>query len=67
MYFPQIIKDLEQKKKNKTQGIVMVAITRDNETGEYTIYANNETKNDPFLKFVFSRILNYIRTTYEKE
>lgn len=69
MQFPEIIKELEMRKKNKdsVKGTVMVAITQDKEDGIYTLYTNSKLSNDPFIKTMLTRIQRYIETNYEED
>lgn len=64
MQFPQIIKDLERKKKNATKGTVMAAVTYDAEDNEYTIYTNTKLANDPFIKAMMMRVQEHISKNY---
>ena len=67
MQFPEIIKELEMRKKEKdtVKGTVMVAITQDIEDNSYTLYTNSKIGNDPFIKTMLTRIQKYIQTNYE--
>ena len=69
MQFPEIIKELEMRKKNKdtVKGTVMVAITQDKEDNSYTLYTNSKIGNDPFVKTMLTRILAYIKKNYEED
>lgn len=69
MHFPEIIKELEMRKKNKdsVKGTVMVAITQDIEDKSYTLYTNSKLSNDPFIKTMLTRIQRYIKTNYEED
>ena len=67
MHFPEIVKELEMRKKNKTsvKGTVLVAITFDKEDKAYTIYTNSKIGTDPFVKTMLTRIQDYIQNKYE--
>lgn len=69
MYFPEIVKELEMKKKSKdsVKGIVMVAITQDKEDNTYTLYTNSKIGNDPFVKTMLTRIQQYIEKNFEED
>lgn len=69
MQFPEILKELEMRKKSKesVKGTVMVAITQDKEDKAYTLYTNSKLSNDPFIKTMLTRIQKYIETNYEEE
>lgn len=69
MHFPEIVKELEMRKKNKdsVKGAVMVAITQDKEDNTYTLYTNSKLSNDPFIKTMLTRIQRYIETNYEED
>lgn len=69
MHFPEIVKELEMRKKNKdsVKGTVMVAITQDKEDNTYTLYTNSKLSNDPFIKTMLTRIQRYIETNYEED
>ena len=72
MQFPDIIKELEKKKKAKNlKGTPLVSIIYDSHVdnmgvtqGEYTIYINPKFDRDPFIKTMLSRIQNYIDKAY---
>lgn len=67
MHFPEILKELEMKKKDKNsiKGVVLVAITQDKTDGTYTIYTNSKIGADPFVRSMLTRIQNHIKKNYE--
>ena len=69
MQFPEIIKELEMRKKEKdtVKGTVLKAITQDKEDKTYTLYTNSNIVNDPFIKTMLTRIQKYIQTNYEED
>ena len=73
MQFPNIVKELEKKKKREKnpKGTPLVSIIYDTHVddlgvvqGEYTIYINPKFDRDPFIKTMLVRIKNYIDKAY---
>ena len=66
MQFPQIIRDLEQRKKSTKTGTIMTAITYDKNSNEYVLYTNDKVKDDPFVKSMLMRIKEHIHKNYNE-
>lgn len=73
MQFPDIIKEIEMKKKKSKnlKGVPLVSIIYDTYVddmgitqGDYTLYINPKFDRDPFIKTMLSRIQNYIDKAY---